>query len=203
MIAQVVSLMSDLIKFGCVKRIALGPLCFFAAFVLISCVGSREDGITEGRLRLFPENSKFEETVPMEFWAKIVKGQDDSLGPDSLSFRSRESLATGKSITVLPIDQQTGETQDSPSFAIRVTPIAFYEGSVALEIEVMGRGGDGKDVKLSSPRIIAPYGESSEIREINPGNAASFSDLKISLFVGRPTDSNPQFNPVAPTARAP
>jgi hypothetical protein len=81
--------------------------------------------------------------------------------------------------------------------------VAFYDGSVALEIEILGLDGGGKEVELSSPTLVAPYGEYSELREINPGQVSSFSDLRMSFLVGKPDFQNTEKDQDSGSGNAP
>lgn len=111
------------------------------------------------------------------------------------AFRSSLDLARNQKATLKPVPGSADElsplddtlSADGQSeFALDVTPLEIDDTNVILLVELVRQRPDGTREVLSEPRLVAPYGQASEIRELNPQPGSQFARLQISVLPQQP-----------------
>ncbi len=132
--------------------------------------------------------------VEVELAGLLEVGERGSAqGASGFAFRKKLDLAKDQTGSIAPNsnlqedfspldDTWVGPEGGEDAFTIEVTPLRFDNDSVFLQVEVVRIGKDGQRTSLSSPQLVAPYGQASEIRELNPGPEAEISRLRISVL---------------------
>ena len=132
--------------------------------------------------------------VSLEISGSInVEAVGDSSVPSEIAFREKVFLSPNKTVLLMPLAEKRLKSEltegknpkkdaAAASFRIEVTPVQFYVDSVKLRLEIFARREDGRFVSVASPVIVAPFGESSELSELNTSSQAQYAGLRFSFF---------------------
>lgn len=165
-------------------------LLWLAAFALApGCVSSGGQGEQPAASPAGPRVA-FEIAGSVE-WDPVFADREGA----GFAFRSSLDLARNQRATLkplpdsvddlAPLDDTLGENAQS-EFAVDITPVEIDDTNVVFLVQLVRQRANGSREILSEPRLVAPYGQASEIRELNPQPGSQFARLQISVLPQQP-----------------
>lgn len=125
-------------------------------------------------------------------WDPVFADDREGAG---FAFRSSLELARNQRATLKPLPDSVDSlsplddtlSEDAQSeFAVDVTPVEIDDTNVILLVQLVRQRANGSREILSEPRVVAPYGQASEIRELKPQPGSQFARLQIFVLPQQP-----------------